>query len=359
MPAKATAQAQANLAFIKYWGKADASINLPLNASISMNLSGATTVTTVEFDEQLTADQVLLRGAAPLQAHPQLPLPFGDSFAEASISFAQRVSKHLDRMRALAGIRTRARVVTSNSFPAGAGIASSASGLAALTVAADAALGLHLDQRQLSIMARRGSGSACRSIPAGFVEWHAGTDTESSFATQIAPANHWPIVDLAVIVSHEPKKVPSSEGHQLALGSQFSQVRLDGLPERTASIRRAILDCDFETFGRETEAEALAMHAIAMTSAHVADGSWRSGVYYWLPDTIELLAAVQEWRAQGLGVYFTLDAGPTVHLLCLADHVSEVAAAVELLASEREGRTWEIMRNDPGDGAVVVEHVSM
>jgi diphosphomevalonate decarboxylase len=353
MPGRATARAHANLAFVKYWGKADASLNLPLNSSISMNLSGATTVTTVELDDSLAADLVLVRGDTP-HGDPQLPLPFGEAPTEAGASFAERVVRHLDRVRALAGSRARARVTTANSFPAGAGIASSASGLAALTVAAAAAFGLELDERQLSILARRGSGSACRSIAGGFVEWHAGTSSDDSFATQIAPASHWPVVDLAVIVSRAPKKVPSSEGHQLALGSPFSQARLDTLPERTASIRRAILDRDFETFGRETEAEALAMHAIAMTSAHVADGAWRSGVYYWLPDTLALLAAVQEWRADGLPVYFTLDAGPTVHLLCPAEQAGQVAEAVRSLEADTPGAAWELMRNDPAPAAALV-----
>lgn len=354
MPQKASAQAHANLAFVKYWGKADATINLPLNNSISMNLSEATSMTTVEFDDALATDQVLLHNTSTQQDQSQLVLPFGEAPEQAGAGFSQRVSKQLDRIRLLAGVRTRARVTTINSFPAGTGIASSASGMAALTVAATAALGLNLDQRTLSILARCGSGSACRSIPAGFVEWHAGTNNDDSYASQIAPPEHWPIVDLAVVVSRAPKRVPSSEGHQLALGSPFSQARLNTLPERTANIRRAIQERDFETFGRETEAEALAMHTIAMTSAHVADGAWRSGVYYWLPDTLELITAVQDWRSSGLEVYFTLDAGPTVHLLCPADQASTVSEAVRALELEREGRSWEIMQNAPAGGAQVI-----
>jgi diphosphomevalonate decarboxylase len=354
MPYQATAQAHANLAFVKYWGKADATLNLPLNNSISMNLSEATTITTVEFDDSLPADQVLLHNTTIQQDQPQLALPFGEAPQAAGAGFAQRVVNQLDRIRALAGLRTRARVTTANSFPAGTGIASSASGMAALTVAAAAALGLELDERTLSILARRGSGSACRSIPAGFVEWHAGTHNDDSYASEIAAPDHWPLVDLAVVVSREPKKVPSSEGHQLALASPFSQARLNTLPERTGNIRRAIHERDFETFGRETEAEALAMHTIAMTSAHVADGTWRSGVYYWLPDTLELLAAVQEWRADGLEVYFTLDAGPTVHLLCLSEQANAVIEAVRSLETERDGRSWDIMRNQPAGAARVI-----
>jgi diphosphomevalonate decarboxylase len=350
----ATARAHANLAFVKYWGKADATLNLPLNNSISMNLSGATTLTTVAFDQALPADVVLLR-TAPSNGDHQLPLPLDNQTSPAGAAFAQRVSRHLDRLRQLAGVRTRARVTTANSFPSGAGIASSASGLAALTVAGAAALGLDLSEREMSILARRGSGSACRSVPAGFVEWQAGTDDQNSFATQIATPEHWPLVDIAVVVSRETKRVSSSEGHQLALASPFWQTRLHTLPERLGAVRRAILNCDFETFGREIEAEALAMHAVALTSAHVADGGWRSGVYYWAPDTLELLVATQDWRAQGLPVYFTLDAGPTVHLLCLGEHASAVCDAVRALAAERDGRTWELIVNEVGAGARVID----
>jgi diphosphomevalonate decarboxylase len=264
------------------------------------------------------------------------------------------VTRQLDLLRSLAGVRTRARVTTGNSFPSGAGIASSASGMAALTVAGVAALGLGLGQRELSILARRGSGSACRSIAAGFVEWLAGHDDASSYAVQVAAPEHWPLVDVAVVVSHETKRVSSSEGHQLALASPFWQARLAGMQERIDAVRLAILERDFERFGRETEAEALAMHAVALTSAHESDGAWRSGVFYWAPDTLALLIAAQEWRAQGLPVYFTLDAGPTVHLLCLAEHAGAVVEAVRDLAAECGDGGWDVIVNAAGDGARVI-----
>jgi diphosphomevalonate decarboxylase len=174
---KATAISCANIAFIKYWGRKDHTLRLPLNSSISMNLDRTTTTTTVLFDPALEADQVMIEDG------------------ETSDKAAQRVSEHLDRIRTLAGISTRAQVVSRNSFPMGAGIASSASAFAALTAAACAAAGLEPDERTLTILARLGSGSACRSIPAGFVEWHTADTSEGSYAEPIASPEHWDLRD--------------------------------------------------------------------------------------------------------------------------------------------------------------------
>ena len=334
----ATAAAYANLAFVKYWGKRDSQLNIPLNGSISMNLSAARTETTVQFDPQLGADLVLV-GAE------QQPAPAG---------FARRVSAHLDRLRELAGARLPARVATHNSFPTAAGFASSASGMAALTTAAAAALGLSLSEARLSALARAASGSACRSVPAGFVEWQAGTDHDDSFAFQLAPPQHWEILDIAVVVSTREKAVSSSEGHLLALESPFWQARLESIPGRLNSVRRAILERDFETFGRELEAEAMSMHAVALTSAHAAGRAWQSGIYYLLPDTLELMLAVQSWRADGVPVYFTLDAGPTVHLITPQRYRDAVAAAVRATEARLPGRSWTQYISHPAPGAAVI-----
>lgn len=147
---KSTAVAPANIAFIKYWGKADEEPRLPLNASLSMNLSACTTTTTVEFSPEFIDDQV------------------SEGFDK------KRIITHIDRLRKAAGIGLRATISTKNSFPTSSGVASSASGFAALTVAAAAALSLELTEKELTLFARLGSGSACRSIPDGFVEWKKG-----------------------------------------------------------------------------------------------------------------------------------------------------------------------------------------
>ncbi len=329
----ATAQACANLAFVKYWGKRDTSLNLPLNNSISMTLDGARTTTIVRFSEEYDQDEVLQTGEP------------------AAASFAARVSTHLERIRRLAGVTTSARVETYNNFPSGTGFASSASGFAALTLAATQACGLQLEERELSILARQGSGSACRSIPAGYAEWHAGVDNESSFATQLAPAQHWDLVDVAVLVTQRAKDVPSSAGHLLATRSPFWRARHESLPLRLEAVRESLLGRNFNRFGREIEAEALEMHAIMLTSAHERGGSWQPGIFYWTPDTLRLLCAVQEWRREGLSVYFTLDAGPTVHLLCLEAEAEALLAEVKSLPGSD---AWQILPSRPGPGAHLV-----
>lgn len=330
---QATAVAHSNLAFVKYWGKRDAALNIPLNNSISMNLSAARTTTTVRFDSGLSADAVLLegQGAAP--------------------KFTARVSRHLNLIREMAGVQMPALVKTSNTFPASTGFASSASGFAALSLAASAALGLELSERELSILARRGSGSACRSIPAGFVEWQAGISSEDSYAVQLAPESHWDIVDVAVLVTSDEKDVSSTEGHELALNSPFWQARAGLLPDRLEKVRNAILSRDFATFGREIEAEALSMHAIMLTSAFEGKQAWHPGIFYWTPDTLRLLLAVQQWREQGLAVYFTLDAGPTVHLICPAALEMTIINAVHTIGES----AWTVIASRPAPGVHLIE----
>lgn len=335
---QATAVAHANLAFIKYWGKTDARLNLPLNNSISMNLSAAKTTTTVTFDPTLKHDLVMIEGQP------------------SSTSFHKRVGQQLDRVRLLANQpQLYALVETHNNFPMGAGFASSASGLAALTLAATSALTLQLTTAQLSALARQGSGSACRSIPAGFVEWLAGDNNDNSYAVQLAPPEHWEIADVAVVVSQTEKKISSTLGHQLVEQSHFLPARLEHLPSRLGRLRQALLDRDFETFGQETEAEAITLHALAMTSAHRTKTAWQSGIYYWTPYTLELLLAVQTWRADGLPVYFTLDAGPTVHLLCPADKVTAITEAVTTIAHHQPNRQWNILVSHPAVGAHLID----
>ncbi|MFL7809498.1 MAG: diphosphomevalonate decarboxylase, partial [Anaerolineae bacterium] len=166
---KATAIACANIAFVKYWGHADSARRLPANPSISLNLDCLSTTTTVTRDRGAGQDTLIINGTS------------------AGPAARVRVSRHLDRLRALADTRECMRVVSHNNFPTGAGMASSASAFAALTVAAAAALDLSLDERTLQSIARLGSGSACRSIPTGFVEWTVEASGQDSYAHSIAP----------------------------------------------------------------------------------------------------------------------------------------------------------------------------
>lgn len=331
-----TATAHANLAFVKYWGKVDFKLNLPVNGSVSMNLSAAQTTTTATFDGRYTSDTVIVAGE---ELDPDAP-------------FARKVRAHLDRVRALAGMDTWAKVETANNFPQGAGFASSASGFAALTLAATRAAGLgDLDEKALSRLARVGSGSACRSIPGGFVEWLAGMNDATSYAVQVAPPDHWDIRDVAVVVSRGEKQVPSTDGHKLVANSPYWQARKAHVLHRVNRVTHAIKARQFERFGRELEAEAMEMHAVALTSAHTQNGAWTSGIYYLEPDTLALMRAAQDWRAGGLPVYFTLDAGPTVHLICEGEHAGQVQDAVRDLQGDRD---WTVYVSEPAPGAQVV-----
>ncbi len=321
---KATAIACANIAFIKFWGKRDAELNLPANSSLSMNLDRLTTVTTVEFSADYADDLVILDGR------------------EARGGSRQRIVAHLDRVRAMAGLGARARVISENSFPTDAGLASSASGFAALSLAASSAAGLELSPRELSILARFGSGSACRSIPGGFCEWEAGTSSEESFARQLAPPEHWDLRDVIAIVSRAHKQVGSTEGHALAPSSPFHQARLASVAYCLPQARAALLEKDVATLGRLIEEDAVSMHVVMMTS--------RPPIYYWLPGSIQLIHEVQSWRAKGLEVYFTLDAGPNVHLICQATAQAEV----EKRLTDIEG-VLEIIVSGPGPGARLIE----
>lgn len=321
---KITAVSCANIAFIKYWGRRDHALRLPLNSSISMNLDGATTTTTVLFDPALDADQVTIEGT------------------DTPDKAAQRVSEHLDRIRALAGITTRARVVSRNSFPMGAGIASSASAFAALTVAACAAAELDMDERGLTILARHGSGSACRSVPAGFVEWHTADSDTGSYAEQIAPPEHWDLCDLIAIVQTEHKKVGSTKGHELVDPSPFAGARLAAAERALPIVRAALLARDFVTFGEETEQEAIRLHAVAMTS--------QPSLLYWSPETVRIMHAVRDWRAAGVMSYFTIDAGANVHVLCQRTDAALLTSQLRQLPGIQD-----VMINHPGPGTALIQ----
>lgn len=321
---KTTALAHSNIAFVKYWGHLDPSLNLPANPTLSVNLSGLDTRTTVEFDPDLAADELVIDG---MPASPQA---------------TRRVSAHLDHIRILAGCKTFARVVSQNSFPAGAGLASSASAFAALTLAATAALGLALSEAELSALARRGSGSASRSVPGGFVEWVQGEDHHSSFARSIAPPEHWGLCDCIAIVDAGHKRVGSSEGHARAQSSPLHQARVADIRARLDLCKAAILNRDLTTLGEIMEADAVMMHAVAMTS--------RPPIYYWTPATLRVMRAVVDWRAQGLPVYYTIDAGPNVHCLCESRYADEVKTRLTGVDEVRM-----VLVACPGGGARTIE----
>ncbi len=301
---KAKAQAPSNIALIKYWGKYDKKLRIPANSSISFNLSEAFTTTSVEFDEKFESDTFIFNGK------------------KAKPAETERVSKHLNLLRNMSKIKHFAKVESRNNFPSSSGIASSASGFAALTLAASSSLGLTLSEKGLSILARLGSGSACRSIPDGFVEWKAGKKSEDSFAHSLYPADFWDICDLVAVTEKGSKKTGSTEGHSLAQSSPFYKERILGMDKKIKETKSALKNKDFTKLGELTEAEAVSMHSVMMTST--------PALFYWTPKTLEIMKSVISWRSKGLETYFTIDAGPNVHIICQSKDV-------KLLRSKLEG----------------------
>ena len=305
-----TALAHPNIALIKYWGNRDDSLRLPSNGSISMNLDGLFTRTTVTFSALLRTDSLLLNNN-----HVTGP------------GLARMIS-FLDLVRNLAGRRDRAEVVSENNFPTGAGIASSAAAFAALALAGSKAAGLDLGDRELSRLARRGSGSACRSVPGGFVEWHAGADDADSFAESIAPAGHWDLADCVAIVSAGHKKTGSTEGHALAGTSPLQAARVSDAPRRLELCRHAVLSRDFDALAEIVELDSDIMHAVMMTSS--------PALHYWEPASLAVMQSVRAWRKAGLPVCTTVDAGPNIHVLCPLEVQKEAEARLRELPGVKD-----------------------
>jgi len=319
----ATAQASPNIAFIKYWGNRDESLRLPSNGSISMNLDGLFTRTTVSFQPSLPYDELIINGR------------------EVAGHGLERVSAFLDLVREMAHLYAHAEVITENNFPSSAGIASSASAFAALALASTSAAGLTFTEPELSRLARRGSGSACRSIPGGFVEWQMGTADADSFAQTIAPPDHWPLMDCIAVLSADHKKVGSTEGHTLASTSLLQNARLTDAPRRLDLCRTAILERDFDSLAVILELDSDMMHAVMMTST--------PSLVYLQPETLAVLHLVREWRAFGLLAAYTVDAGPNVHIICPATDAQAVVKRLKELPGVQQ-----VLQAKVGGPAVLV-----
>lgn len=321
---QATARACSNIALVKYWGKRDATLNLPQNGSLSMTLDGMTTTTTVRWEAGRDADAVSLNGK------------------ELEGSELAKMSAFLDLVRHMAGIETRARVESRNDFPTAAGLASSASGFAALSLAASQAAGLELDPRQLSILARQGSGSASRSIFGGFAEWKRGErpDGEDSYAEQLLPPEAWSEARMLVLVLEpRPKPLSSRAGMtQTVATSPMYPAWLSTVGADLDAARQAIRDRDLESLGATAEANALKMHATMLTTLPT--------ILYWQPPTVALMHRIWELRRDGLPGWFTIDAGPNVKVLTDARHAPGLAEALGAV----EG-VERVLTCAPGPGA--------
>jgi diphosphomevalonate decarboxylase len=300
----ARAIAHPNIALVKYWGKRDLALNLPAVPSLSLTLDGFDTRTEVVWGAG--ADSVILDGEP---ADPKA---------------AAKVTRFLDLLDPK---RPPCAVRSSSNFPAGAGLASSASAFAALAVAASAARGEPFDPVRLSVLARQGSGSACRSLWGGLVVWHAGTcpDGSDSHGTPLLPAEAWDLRMVVAIVSTARKAVGSTEGMERSrLTSPLYQTWVDQAAGDVAEGVEAVYARDLPRLGRVMEASTFKMHASMLTSD--------PPLLYWQPASIACLHAIWALRARGVGAWVTMDAGPQVKVLCApADAPAVVEALLPLV----------------------------
>jgi len=331
---KVSVAAPSNIALLKYWGATDLRRALPVNPSFSMTLTECTSRSTVELLDEGLSDEIFL-------------VADDGRLDEAPDAFRGRIQAHLERLRSWAVERGRPgfglRVATRNTFPAAAGLASSASGFAALTCGVTRALGFDLDTEELSHLARKsGSGSAARSVLGGWVQWPSGDGEEGAYAHQVFPPGHWEMADVIALVESGPKKVSSLDGHRRAPTSPHFPTRLELLPARLEAIREAVRARDFDALAPVLEEEAIELHLIAMSS--------KPPIFYWQPGTVEVLAAVRSMRDEGVPAAATMDAGANVHVLCPAEADDDVARRLEALGPVRR-----VIRDRVGPGPRVLD----
>ncbi|HIB1800400.1 TPA: diphosphomevalonate decarboxylase [Enterococcus faecium] len=323
---KGKARAYTNIALIKYWGKKNEELILPMNNSLSLTLDAFYTETEVIFSDSYMVDEFYLDGT--LQ----------DEKA------TKKVSQFLDLFRKEAGLSLKASVISQNFVPTAAGLASSASGLAALAGACNTALKLGLDDLSLSRFARRGSGSACRSIFGGFVEWEKGHDDLSSYAKPV-PFDSFED-DLAmvfVLINDQKKEVSSRNGMRRTVEtSSFYQGWLDSVEGDLYQLKQAIKTKDFQLLGETMERNGLKMHGTTLAA--------QPPFTYWSPDSLKAMDAVRQLRKQGIPCYFTMDAGPNVKVLVENSHLSEVQETFTKLFSKEQ-----VITAHAGPGIAIIE----
>ena len=313
MSAEVVAIAHPNVALSKYWGKREIEGNVPAVPSLSVTLEGLATRTRVRWQRDLAFHHVVLDGR------------------ELAGAPAQRANALLDRVRSAAGLRDHAFVDSRSDFPAASGLASSASGFAALAVGATRAAGLDWDDAQVSDLARRSSASAARSVFAGFVE------LDGTVARAVAPPNYLPLVVLVCVTTEAPKLVGSTEGMRITMErSPYARAWLEEAPRLHARLRDALLARDFEHVGALAESSALAMHASAIAA----------GVIYFNGATLAVLSAVRALRHDGTPAYATMDAGPHVKVLVPPAHAANARVALQAVPG-----VVRVIEARPGQGA--------
>lgn len=327
MTRQATAVAHPNIALAKYWGKLPGAGNVPAVPSLSVTLAGMSTTTTVSFDENLVRDELVLNGVREVDSRALF-----------------RASELLDRVRVSAGVTARARVVSDNDFPTASGLASSASGFAALALAATKAADLDWSREQVAELARRSSASAARSLFDGFAELDGGVEDgipSAGRARSVAPPSALDVRVLVCVTTEAPKSTSSTDGMRITQEtSPYYAAWVSDAPLAHRQLREALLAGDFGRVGALAERSALAMHACAMAA----------GIVYVTGPTLDALAHVRVLRDRGLLVFATMDAGP--HLKCLVRAADADAARTELA---RIVGVRRVLETTPGAGARILD----
>lgn len=285
-----TARAHTNIALIKYWGKRDADLILPYTDSLSLTLDEFYTTTTVNFDSQLKQDHLIIDGQV------------------ISPDKSAKVARFMDLVRQMSGQKAFAKIKSINHVPMSAGLASSASAFAALAAAASRAAGLNLTPTELSRLARRGSGSATRSVFGGLVQWHRGTDDESSYAEPIMEKVDFGLEMIAIMINRQQKKVSSRGGMQASVDtSPYFEIWPKVVEQDLKAIKIAIQEHNISKIGEITEANAMRMHALTLSA--------QPPFTYFEASTIKAINLINQLRQTGLNCYYTMDAGPNVKVI--------------------------------------------
>ena len=319
------ARAHTNIAVVKYWGKANERIILPQNSSLSLTLDRFYTDTEVRFAPQLTHDQIQLN-------HQRIPEDI-------------KIQSVMNIVRQLMGKNVYANVKSVNHVPTAAGLASSASGLAALAAAASYAAGLKLSRRKLSRLARHGSGSASRSIYGGWVEWQKGHNNRTSYAYPVPHPQLTQVRMIAIVLKKSPKKISSREGMRRCVKtspyySAWTKVTAKNLQQAKSAIQQR----DFTKLGRVAETNAMRMHALTLSA--------EPPFTYLTGKTLRVIQMVHHLRAAGLECYYTIDAGPNVKIICQKSDCQLIKRYLSKFFSARR-----IIISGPGAGVKILKEI--
>ncbi|TFH04765.1 MAG: diphosphomevalonate decarboxylase [Spirochaetales bacterium] len=315
------AKASPSLALIKYWGKIPGATNIPATSSLAVTLDGLSTATRARLLPPGSAtDEVIINGEEqPLEAYIHV----------------------LDRIRQGAGRDDRVRMESTNTFPTSAGLASSSSGFAALTLAVSRLLGADLSTAELSSIARSGSGSASRALLCGFTVWERGSTTASAFL----PATHWPELRIVVaVVDTGPKSIGSRPAMERSrTTSPFYSAWVERSDELFAAGKDAVAARDIRRLGEAMQQSYLSMFSTMFTSS--------PPVFYWQPTSVALIRFCAELRDRGIPAWETMDAGPQVKIVTTRDHAQTITT--ELAGRHPELRL--LVCRPGGDPEVSVE----